>query len=693
MSWLRKLDFGRLSILAVLLIGAVAFITKDQWDWLLADGSVKSTGVTAPTIDDVDQQTEDLYRISNRSTATYTVEEKVAGSSRTTSGLTTALAGDIVVDLVDPAASRVGLIVVNVEMFESDSNLRDKRIRHDFLESTKFPFARFATTSLDGLPDEIVEGVAYSLTITGDLTVKETTAPVSFTGPVNVSGGVLTAEMTAEILMSEFDVGPISIAGLVNTSDELTLGLNLVADRVAPGSAADEPEAFDPVAAVPPGGEFAATVMPILEKSCVSCHTSGASGSSTFLLDTAAHASEVAEDIALVTEARYMPPWTASDRSLEFSHDWSLDDDELATLAGWASAGGGLDVAPDTKLVADPTKVRTVQRDVVSRAEPYVGDLAQQDDYRCQVFEVGDVSTDRFIKAFTFEADKVAVVHHAVTFAAPGSSRLSAEVLELQDDAPGWACFGLSSVRDATQIAAWAPGMQPTEFPEGSAIHLDPDGFLIVQIHYHYDDDVPADQSAMVVDLASDDEIANAGGSLAPVDFLLYLAPAEIPCTADQTGPLCDRSVLMAELEEQYGEFAVRIPDGLLFLCGQSLDQYIDDTDGVVTSTCDHGVGNPGRIVSVWGHMHEIGVSFTMTLNPDTPDEQVLLDIPTWSFEWQLDYQPIDDVVLTASDTVRVSCTWDRSLGFQNEPRYITWNEGTLDEMCYSSIATVPSDG
>jgi len=25
------------------------------------------------------------------------------------------------------------------------------------------------------------------------------------------------------------------------------------------------------------------------------------------------------------------------------------------------------------------------------------------------------------------------------------------------------------------------------------------------------------------------------------------------------------------------------------------------------------------------------------------------------------------------------------------EPRYITWNEGTEDEMCYSTVATVPA--
>ena len=62
------------------------------------------------------------------------------------------MAGDIAVNVVEPAASRVGTIVINVEMFESDSTLRDKRIRHDFLESTHYPFATFETTAIEGIP-------------------------------------------------------------------------------------------------------------------------------------------------------------------------------------------------------------------------------------------------------------------------------------------------------------------------------------------------------------------------------------------------------------------------------------------------------------------------------------------------------------------------------------------------------------
>jgi hypothetical protein len=67
-----------------------------------------------------------------------------------------------------------------------------------------------------------------------------------------------------------------------------------------------------------------------------------------------------------------------------------------------------------------------------------------------------------------------------------------------------------------------------------------------------------------------------------------------------------------------------------------------------------------------------------------------LLDIPVWSFEWQLNYMPVDDIRIERGDIVRFECWWDRSLVHFDEPRYVTWNEGTVDEMCYSSIRVIP---
>ena len=138
-------------------------------------------------------------------------------------------------------------------------------------------------------------------------------------------------------------------------------------------------------------GAFGASVQPILESRCVSCHTPGGPGWSALALDTAADAADMAADIAFVTAINYMPPWLPSDLSPQFVHDWSLSDAEKAAIAAWAETGGGLDVAPDTPLIARVQAIIGVQEDqkIGPRDGLYTGysqpdgSPVKKDDYRC----------------------------------------------------------------------------------------------------------------------------------------------------------------------------------------------------------------------------------------------------------------------------------------------------------------------
>jgi len=698
MGKLRRLDVGRLAIVVVLVIGTTAIFTRDQWDWLLESGEPETTGVDAPTVDteELDTETQRLYRIepNGGSEARYVVTERLAGERRTTVGTTTVLGGDIVVDTVDPTASTVGEIVVNVEMFTSNSSLRDKRLRHDFLESNHFPFVSFVPSEIVGLPEALVEAVAVPIEITGDLTVKETTLPVTFTGDVTIREERLTASMATTILGSSFGVGPINIARLAHTDDEITLEFDLAARRVALDS--DDPDSLetdllpDEIA----GGAFAAEVQPILESRCVGCHLSGGPGWSTLALDTAADAAAIADDIALVTGVGYMPPWLPSGDSPDFLNDWSLTDAELAILSEWAANGGGLDIAPDTPLVSTAQILQPLRRDIVTRpAEPYVGSLEQKDDYRCQVYEVPDPEGDgTWITGMGFEPDAASVVHHAIISRVPASALPEIERRSAEDDQPGYECFvgeGLTS-GGVFGIDGWAPGQQPSHFPEGVGIYLQPGDVMVNQIHYHFDHETPPDQSTIVLQTATDEQVA---AGMRSIQGSAYTTPAEMPCTPDEiaTGaPLCDRDAVLAELADLYGPTAAFLPDTMIRGCGGRLSDY-DQLDGTVAhSSCDLDARNTGTVFSVLGHMHEFGAAYRMTLHPDTPEEIVLLDIPVWSFEWQLNYTPVDEIRIERGDTVRFECWWDRSLVHLAEPRYVTWNEGTVDEMCYSSIRVIP---
>ncbi|MYE97943.1 MAG: YceI family protein, partial [Acidimicrobiaceae bacterium] len=335
MSWWRRLDPGRIAILAVLVLGVAAFLTRGQWlgtvetavdvavdavdvavdgeidhDDLVTGGEV----VAPPAVDvedpeDFDVETERLYRIvpGSGSRASYHIEERLGGLSRTTVGTTSVMAGEIAVNLVDPAASRVGEIVVNVEMFQSDSALRDKRIRHDYLESSHWPFVRFRPSQIEGLDADFADGLPYEIAVTGELSVKETTRTETFAGTVTVTPDALVATMSTTVLTSHYDVGPINIARLVHTSDDVILTFELVADRVEFGSEPTGDLRREIPATEFAGGRFAAAVQPILETRCVSCHTTGGPAWSTLALDTAGDAAAIADDIAFVTGIGFMP--------------------------------------------------------------------------------------------------------------------------------------------------------------------------------------------------------------------------------------------------------------------------------------------------------------------------------------------------------------------------------------------------
>ena len=749
MSWWRRLDPGRIAILAVLVLGVAAFLTRGQWlgtvetavdvavdavdiavdgeidhDDLVTGGAVVAPPVVdAEDPEDFDTETERLYRIvpGAGSRASYHIEERLGGLSRTTVGTTTVMAGEIAVNLVDLDASRIGEIVVNVEMFQSDSALRDKRIRHDYLESSHWPFVRFRPTSVEGLDAQFADGAAYEIAITGELTVKETTRTETFTGTVAVTPDALTAIMATTVLTSDYDVGPINIARLAHTSDEVTLTFELVADRVEFGS---EPtgdlrrEIPIPEFAV---GRFSGTVQPILETRCVSCHSTGGPAWSTLALDTAGDAAAIADDIAFVTGINFMPPWLPSDLSPQFVHDWSLDESEKTALKEWADAGGGLDVRPDTPLVARVQAILPVEEDqkIGPRDGLYTGYSrpdgwpVKKDDYRCQVHEVADPEGDgTWVKGFEFRPDQVEVVHHAIVYRVPAeaaaevAARIAAEdrveTAEGFSDEPGWTCFGLSGLntQGVYSIQGWAPGQSPTIYPDGYGIYLWPGDMIVNQIHYHYDHDTPADGSWIILDTATDAEVA---AGITHITGDSYLTPAEVPCTPEEAAVaaeraatvdgyvnLCERSNVLAEIGEKYDDFAPLIPGLLLAQCGGTVDDY-DDLDGSIGySSCDLPARDTGTIHTVLGHMHEFGAAYRMTLHPDTPDERILLDIPVWDFEWQLNYEPVEKIRIERGDTVRFECWWDRTLQFLPEPRYITWNEGTVDEMCFSSISVIP---
>lgn len=144
-------------------------------------------------------------------------------------GVTKGISGALTIDFTNPQNSSIETITIDISQFTSDSNRRDNAIRDRFLESSRYPLATFTTKNIEGLPVDGQEGIDYSLKITGDLTVKDITKSVTFEAIVQFAGDKLSGSATTTILLSDFGVGPISIAGILETQDEAKLTFTFTA--------------------------------------------------------------------------------------------------------------------------------------------------------------------------------------------------------------------------------------------------------------------------------------------------------------------------------------------------------------------------------------------------------------------------------------------------------------------------------
>lgn len=176
-----------------------------------------------------------LYRIdASRSQASYTVDETFfdARGLVTVVGTTNAVAGEILFDPANPAASQVGEIVVDVSQLRTDDSSRDNAIRRAYLESLRYPLATFRNATLSDMPLQLTEGVTFTFKMTGDLTVRDVTRQVTWDVEAAVTPGELTASASTAIKLSDFGINPPSLS-ILRVEDDMVLRLDVAAPAVS----------------------------------------------------------------------------------------------------------------------------------------------------------------------------------------------------------------------------------------------------------------------------------------------------------------------------------------------------------------------------------------------------------------------------------------------------------------------------
>lgn len=385
-------------------------------------------------------------------------------------------------------------------------------------------------------------------------------------------------------------------------------------------------------------------VGPILAR-CATCHSDGGL---TFPITGYTEAATLAPIIASVVSTRQMPPWRAGPVSeLAFLDDPSLTDSEIDTVVAWADAGAPLgDADPDVPLVGPaPDHLPRVDA-VLSMSEPYVPSVSP-DDHRCFVLDRGDLG-DTWVTGIEVLPQNLAAAHHLMVLALiPSDPDYNPVTADAADPGPGFDCTETTAGSfpgEYQQIGGWLPGRGAVMYPEGSGVFLDKNAMILLKAHYF----TPS---------------SNGEPDLTQVH--LMTAP-------DVTVKAAELKVNNAAWSRQRG---VAVP------AGQTVtNTMVTGVREEASQMADIDPTNGLRVHWVLLHMHALGVSARLEVLR-RGERIVLLDIPDWDFDWQLEYWLAEPFLLKPDDELRISCVHTNPTDED-----VWWGELTSEEMCIARM-------
>jgi hypothetical protein len=348
-------------------------------------------------------------------------------------------------------------------------------------------------------------------------------------------------------------------------------------------------------------------------------------------------------------------------------------------------------VADATNAHAGP-KLTSIVLNAPNPYKPKAPPGGGTDDYHCTLLNP-HLTHNAFITSINFEPNSLEV-HHEITYAVPPNLAAAAEAQN--DGGKGWTCFGESglntggaagSLNGGTPwLTAWGPGHNISKEPSGTGAPMPAGTLVIMQEHYNMligDKPVRSKLTLSTVPAST---------PLRPLRLNIVAAPPDIPCAPGVTGPMCNRPAELATVGQRFGMGQELLVNGLQVLCGQSAPTVGD------TATCTWPMHSSGNIVELAPHMHLLGVGMKFVLNPGTPTQQTLLNVKNYDFHYQHGYVLPKPVPVAPGDTVGITCTYNPQL--QEElpvlrkvpPHFVTWGDGSTDEMCLGLIFTTPSN-
>lgn len=385
--------------------------------------------------------------------------------------------------------------------------------------------------------------------------------------------------------------------------------------------------------------QFHRDVEPIFEQKCDSCHRPGEPAPMSLL--SYQNARLWANDIRYAITSGSMPPWFADPKVGRFSNDRSLTPVQVQTILEWIKAGApeGSVVPRRSPHLEQGWNIGKPDAVFVSPKPVPVKDCGAIE-YRYIILPT-HFAEDKYIEAVEVRPTNYAVTHHIAVFVRePGSPWLA--------DGPIGTPFYLRDIAHDNSraqgefLANYAPGTIPQIMGPGRAKLIKAGSDLVLQVHYtaygKATEDIP--------------RVGLIFAKQKPAERVLTLA--------------CFNSTFL-------------IPPG----------------DSNYQVKADLVLHQNATLLSLMPHMHLRGKSFNFQVTYPNGRTEPLLDVPHYTFNWQISYMLQDPLSLPAGSRLGCTAAFDNSAANPKNPdpsKSVRFGEQSWDEMMvgYFNVAVRP---
>ncbi len=381
-------------------------------------------------------------------------------------------------------------------------------------------------------------------------------------------------------------------------------------------------------------------IAPIVFKNCSGCHRPGQAG--PFDLLTYEDVRKRAQQIAAVTQSRFMPPWLPEPVGAGFAGSRRLNVRDLGLIQRWVDDGaleGDPSDSPSAPQWAEGWQLGEPDL-VVEMVEPYTLPAEPGDVFRNFVIP-SPLSQTRYVRGWEFRPGNARIVHHTVILV---DETQTSRRLDQQDSEPGYDGMLYAEAHSpGGTFVGWTPGKSAFLGPEDMAWRLDPEMDVVIQLHL-----LPS-------------------GKPEPIRSSLGLYFAEKPPTRIPT---------MVRI----GSTVIDIPSG-------KSDYKIQQ---------EYRLPVDVEVMGVYPHAHYLAKEMKgVALLPDG-SRQWLVHIKDWNFDWQDEYRYRTPIRLPRGTTLSMEFTYDNSSenvrNPHNPPRRVVYGPQSSDEMGDLWVQVLASD-